>query len=273
MNRPNRNARARMAQQTLRVLEEGRYFTEGGHEVWLGDQLAHAMDHTEGWPPGERPPTPAFEPVDTHFEVANVTTLAAARRLAADRPDAVPVALNFASAKNPGGGFINGSLAQEESLAVSSGLYSCIRGHEMYALHRRQRDAMYTDYALYSPSVPVFRGDDGGLLDAPYRCAFITAPAVNAGVVVGKRGGCTPAIREAMSRRARKVLAIAAHHGHRDVVLGAWGCGVFRNDPEVIAALFDEALHDELRGAFDRVVFAVLDHKGHIIEPFSRRFG
>jgi len=31
---------------------------------------------------------------------------------------------------------------------------------------------------------------------------------------------------------------LAAAHGYTRLVLGAWGCGVFRNDPEVVAAAF-----------------------------------
>src|SRR5207253_843688 len=99
------------------------------------------------------------------------TTLASARRLVAAGQR--PAALNFASAKHPGGGFLNGALAQEESLARSSALYACLVGNPMYTFHQAQSDALYTDYAIYSPDVPVFRGDDGALLPEPYLCSFI----------------------------------------------------------------------------------------------------
>ena len=61
--------------------------------------------------------------------------------------------LNFASAKSPGGGFLNGARAQEEYLARSSCLYQCIRWNPMYAFHRANDDPLYTDYAIYSPGL------------------------------------------------------------------------------------------------------------------------
>ncbi len=67
---------------------------------------------------------------------------------------------------------------------------------------------------------------------------------------------------------------VAEAMGERALVLGAWGCGVFRNDPEMVAAHFDEVLA-EMRGAFDVVVFAVLDTSAEQknLAPFARRFG
>ena len=89
----------------------------------------------------------------------NDTTLAAARALVAD--GFKPVALNFASARNPGGGFLNGARAQEESLCRASALYACINGNAMYRHHAPLPGGFYTNYAIYSPAVPVFKDDDG----------------------------------------------------------------------------------------------------------------
>src|SRR5207244_3589918 len=150
------------------------------------------------------------------------------------------VALNFASARHPGGGFLGGARAQEESLCRSSALYACINGNPMYAHHAPLTGGFYTNYAIYSPDVPVFRSDGGDWLDEPYLCSFITSPAVNVGALRGGESG--DVIRDEMRERIEKVLAIAAAHGHIAVVLGAWGCGVFRNDPEMIAELFARAL-------------------------------
>jgi uncharacterized protein (TIGR02452 family) len=56
------------------------------------------------------------------------------------------------------------------------------------------------------------------------------------------------------------VLAAARHHAHRILVLGAWGCGVFRNDPAFVADVFARLLASpSFAGAFDRVVFAIYD--------------
>jgi uncharacterized protein (TIGR02452 family) len=103
--------------------------------------------------------------------------------------------------------------------------------------------------------VPVFRDDDGDLLDAAYHVSLLTAAAPNRGAVPRNRAGQATA---ALARRARRVLAVAAAHGHRHLVLGAWGCGVFRNDPATAADAFADALADG-PGRFDRVVFAIWD--------------
>jgi uncharacterized protein (TIGR02452 family) len=213
--------------------------------------------------PGDRP---------TRFEVKNESTLAAARRLveAGQRP----AALNFASAKHPGGGFLGGARAQEESLARASALYATIQGNPMYDFHKAQSDALYSDYAIYSPDVPVFRDDEGALLPKPYLCSFITCPAVNAKVALERDRGRRREIREAMDVRIRKVLAIAASHGHEALVLGAWGCGVFGNDSQEVAELFHSALTKQFAGVFGTVVFAVLDwsEERRFIGPFQKMF-
>lgn len=268
-----RSRAAAQGQEALRIIQAGGYGAPSGAWVDIRAELERAVRGTRAYPPDQHPPLPAPGGAPTRVSVTNETTLAAARRLAEAGPE--PAALNFASARNPGGGFLGGARAQEESLARSSGLYACIAGNPMYELHSRVRDPLYTDYALYSPGVPVFRDDQGALLEQPYRCAFITAPAVNAGVALERQRGLGPAIRAAMERRVAKVLAIGAAHGHRALVLGAWGCGVFRNDPRQIAELFQAALGGPFRGVFATVVFAVLDfsRQAGTIAPFRHAFG
>ena len=114
----------------------------------------------------------------------------------------------------------------------------------------------------------------GTLLGQPFLCAFITAPAVNAKVVLERSPSRGPAIRAAMRARIAKVLTIAAAHEHDALVLGAWGCGVFGNDPTEIATLFAQALHQQFAGVFAEVVFAILDWSpdAHFIGPFQRAF-
>jgi uncharacterized protein (TIGR02452 family) len=144
----------------------------------------------------------------------------------------------------------------------------------MYARNAALRDALYTSYAIYSPDVPVFRDDTGHLLPQPYLCSFITAPAVNAKVVLDRDRARRPEVRAAMHERVERVLALAAAHGHGARVLGAWGCGVFGNDPREIAELFAAALHGPFRGVFATVIFAVLDwsRERRFIGPFERVF-
>jgi|GEM_PF-4983582 len=88
---------------------------------------------------------------------------------------------------------------------------------------------------VWSPRCPVFRKDDGDLLDEPHLATFITSPAPNAGAAGDTRPDELPQIRDVLRQRAEYVLALAASHGYKRLVLGAWGCGVFRNDPQLVA--------------------------------------
>jgi uncharacterized protein (TIGR02452 family) len=268
----SRSRAGELGQETVRILEAGHYTAPGGAVVSIGEDLRRAVEGTISYPPEESLPHSLVGEKPTTFEVVNETTLAAALRLV--REGHRPAALNFASARNPGGGFLGGARAQEESLARSSGLYACINGNEMYARHRATHDALYTHYAIYSPDVPVVRDDDGDLLERPYLCSFITCPAVNAKVVLERDRGRRGEVRKAMWERTLRVLAVAAENGHEALVLGAWGCGVFGNDTEEVAGLFGRALTENFRGAFARVIFAVVDWspEERFIGPFRRAF-
>lgn len=263
-----RKERAALAQETLAILQRGIYQAESGEHVRLRGEQADAEAGTRIWTPealdrlvddlGDPPQgaTPA------RVEVTGETTLEATERLVVEEGEARVAALNFASARNPGGGFLGGSQAQEESLARSSGLYPCLTMcPEHYAMHRARPSGFYTHQMIYSPDVPVIRDDAGTLLAPMYPVSFITSPAVNAGVVRKKLRRKAHAIPDVMRERATRVLALAAHHNHEVVVLGAWGCGVFGNNPEDIAQVFHDVLWSEreLGLRFRRLVFAVLD--------------
>jgi uncharacterized protein (TIGR02452 family) len=204
--------------------------------------------------------TPPAVPCVTVFEVTGESSLEAARRLVGRSGDPVAV-LNFASARNPGGGFLNGAQAQEEALCRSSALYACVREvREFYDHHRAHRDPFYTDRVIHAPAVPVFRDDGGRLLDEPYVAGFLTAAAPNAGVVLSRAPERAAELPSALAARAERVLETAAVCGYRRLVLGAWGCGVFRNDPAHVAGAFRELLvKGRFEGYFEQVVFAVLD--------------
>lgn len=269
----NRKRASELGRETVAIIEAGRYTRGAGNVVEIGPLVRRAVEGTESYPPGCDLPIPGQPGRATAVEVANETTLVAAHRLV--RAGYRPAALNFASAKNPGGGFLSGARAQEESLARSSALFACLDGNEMYDFHRARRDPMYTDYAIYSPDVPVFRADEGALLEEPYLCSFITCPAVNAKVVLQRDPSRREEIREAMRTRTAKVLAIAAIHRHEALVLGAWGCGVFGNDGREIAELFRVALAEQFVNRFSKVIFAVTDWspERRFIGPFEEVFG
>jgi uncharacterized protein (TIGR02452 family) len=113
---------------------------------------------------------------------------------------------------------------------------------------------------ILSPGCPIIRDDEGKLLEDPQLATFITSAAPNAGAAADNRPEELPQIPDVFRRRSEYVLALAASQGYNQLVLGAWGCGVFRNDPTVVATAFASHLR---RGnwvnRFERVVFSVLD--------------
>jgi uncharacterized protein (TIGR02452 family) len=247
------NARLReVAAETVGIVERGGYSALSGGWVDLAASRDEAVAGTRLYLPDEPLPAAGSGAVPA-ITVTNETTLAAGRRLG---PTAV--ALVFASARNPGGGFLRGAKAQEEDIARASALHACLATvPDFYAYHRAHADLRYSDRVIYSPGVPVFRSDTGGLLDAAYRLSFVTAAAPNLGAILDNQPDRADSVPDAVRVRAVRVLRVAAAHGHRRLVLGAWGCGVFGNDPTTVATAFADALRAV--GAFDEVCFAVLD--------------
>lgn len=264
-----------VAKETLQIIADGRYTAPSGRAVSLEPQIGEAIRGTRLWRPAELAELLADRRwatgATTSVEVTGETTQLAAQRLAA----ADPVVLNFASARNPGGGFINGAKAQEEDLARCSALYPCLTSQrDYYAANRATDSLLYEDLIIYSPRVPFFRVRSRERIEDPFLASVITAPAPNAGQQLMRDPDAGAAIEEALRRRAGYVLALAAHMGHRTLVLGAWGCGVFRNDPAQVAGAFGTHLEGALAGAFERVVFAILDRTGErrVLAPFEARF-
>ncbi|WP_063732965.1 TIGR02452 family protein [Streptomyces sp. RTd22] len=263
-----------IAKGTEEIVAAGGYTAPGGRPVRLAERIARATAGTALYGPEPvKPPesgaedrgTAYAEDRATAYEVTAESSMEAARRLTAERPGEPVAVLNFASARNPGGGYLNGAQAQEEALCRTSALYTCLRTvPEFYAAHRADPSPFYSDRVIHSPGVPVFRDDRGGLLSEAYEVGFLTSAAPNAGVIARRAPERVAEVAGRLTARAGRVLEVAAVGAYRQLVLGAWGCGVFRNDPAVVAGAF----HAHLAGAgarfadrFDRVVFAVLDRR------------
>ena len=167
--------------------------------------------------------------------------------------------MNFANAHNPGGGFLMGATAQEESLCRCSTLYASInsaKAGEMYRYNNTHPCRVESDYMLISPKVAVFRDENYELMNNPVVLAVVTAPAPN------RRGAALIAsdklIEDTFIRRIRIILLAAAEYGYKNLVLGAWGCGAFGNSPSKVANYFKEVIIDEEYGkCFDEICFAI----------------
>jgi len=273
-----------IAQDTIDILRAGRYQAPSGRIVELAADLHHCVTNTRCYEPDELSAireqvlTQAAPFSATTLEVTRETTLQAAARLALNGQWGRIGALNFASPKNPGGGFLSGARAQEESLARSSGLYrSLLRCPSYYAFHRSHRSALYSDRMIHSPRCPVFRSDDGTLLEQPYSIDLLTSPAPNAGAIRHHQPQNRPLIEGVLRERSAKLLSLAIHHSCPVLILGAWGCGVFRNDPVLVATIFWEHLGRgrPFWGRLRSVLFAVWDtsRSQNTYKAFAEGFG
>lgn len=273
----SRSNRRVIAQDTLGCLEKGSYTLPDGTIIDLAQAQQQAQQQTHLYTPTDSDallnqlPAPTRS-LSSQVEVTTESTLEAVYRLLGKGHHDV-LALNFASAKNAGGGFLGGSQAQEESLARSTGLYPCLMEvPEYYQINRQTKSCFYTDHMIYSPQVPLLKDDKGTYRPTLQLASFITAPAVNTGVVQQRESARLPEVEQVMKRRIAKVLAIALEHGHAHLVLGAWGCGVFRNDPAQIAQYFHEVIETSFKQAFATIVFAIYAKDERFIRPFQHWF-
>lgn len=261
-----------VAAETLTILDRGGYVSPSGQPVRLD---LSCVGRTRTWAPAElhdlvaaRRRAGGLGPA--RVEVTPETTAAAARRLAAHGR---VVALNFASAVSVGGGFVDGAKAQEEDLCRCSALHACLAPQRAYyEANRSAGTDLYTDHMILSADVPFFRDDDLALLERPFAVSILTAPAPCARHLEPEERALVPGVFE---RRVPMLLALAAALGHRQLVLGAWGCGAFRNDARLVADVFARWLATPGFGAFERVVFAVFDARPGrpTLATFEERLG
>lgn len=264
------------AKETLAITEQGFYLNKNQERIDIKEIQQNAVSNTVFHTSEDLDDMLAsieLEPTyTTIFEVVEETTIQGILRNASEGYTN-PMCLNFASAKNPGGGFFNGAQAQEESIARSSGLYPCqMSAFAFYETHRAMKSCVYTDGMIYSPEVPILRKDNGELLETPILSAIITSAAVNTGVVKRFEIDRVDEIEGIMRKRIDKLLGLSAIKDHKTLILGAWGCGVFQNDPQMIAQLFSELLRTEYQGVFEKVVFSVYAKNKKLIEAFQQEF-
>jgi uncharacterized protein (TIGR02452 family) len=262
-----RNVAAALGSSAVAAAVEGQYVFGDGKKVDWSRYVQAANFAKVSIPPGVSLPSRKCIPFpETRIQVTNETTLGASMRLV--KSGLEPLALNFANGIHPGGGFLGGAKAQEEVLCRSSALYQTIIDDQMYLAHRKRLRSDSTDWAIYSPDVPVFRTDDGTELKQPWLLSFITCAAPYA-PAIGKKEAA-----DLLQKRIHRVLDIAQAYRHSSLVLGAWGCGAFANDPHRTAKNFRQALENDFGGSFSDIIFAITDWSPErkFLGPFRDEF-
>lgn len=210
---------------------------------------------------------------ETIISVNKYRTFETAQYYTKKFPDKKISVLNFASATNVGGGVTKGSSAQEESLCRTSTLYPVLNTADnlknFYEYHRKRGDSKYTDRCIYTPDIFVIKSDT----DAPQilpsknwvKIDVITCAAPN--LRERPNNAMNPGNSKPLKisddelykihlKRGEHILTVAAHHGTDILILGAFGCGAFHNNPKVVAEAYKETLK-KFNGYFQEVVFAV----------------
>lgn len=274
----SKSKRTEIAKDTLKIIENGYFENPIGTQIQISDLQNFTEQNTKLYRPEEldlliqNSPSENQKYSETKYEVTGETTLDAVRRLAAEGEEKI-LCLNFASARNPGGGFLGGAQAQEESIARSGGLYpTLLLCSDYYEINRANRSTLYTDHMIYSPEVPIFKLENGENMDNVITCSVITSPAPNAGAIKRNEPQNLSKIESVFRNRIDGVLAISESKNYETLVLGAWGCGVFQNDPREVALWFEDALKGKYKGQFKRIVFAVYSRNERFIMPFRERF-
>ena len=294
----NRSERKQIAANTLDIIKNGLYSFPTGNgmdaevisikeDITKCDENTKIYDRND-W---EKLFTKFTSPLQwqgrtTKFEVTDEYSLTCCKRLHEEGYENI-TCLNFASAKHPCGGMINGSIAQEESLGLCSALHSSLSKQEVHygANIKDPKNGLYQDSLIYSPGCPVFRNDTNyKLLERPFNVNFISCPAVNLSVSRAPLN----VVKETMLRRTNAILSVAADEGCDVLVLGAWGTGVFQNAIKDVASYFkeylipksDDLLSDQNMGSFvnifpnqclPTVVFAV-GQETHKQQAFKAAF-
>ncbi|KAI0071173.1 hypothetical protein K474DRAFT_664332 [Panus rudis PR-1116 ss-1] len=293
---PRRAALRQIAESTLETIKSGTYLK---HD--LATAVSASKQNTRYYAPDSLLSTWASSQPDTDsaskakVSVLEISTLDGARLLAnttipsrdTNLKNKIGI-LNFASAKKPGGGFLSGAQAQEESIARSSTLYPTLMtriAQSFYTLHNKDpKGGFYSHAMIYSPDVLIIRDDQGGWVE-PLKVDVLTSAAVNAGLVRKPRSNklsFAPVssgplqeskIESTMKERMGRILYLFESQGVKHIVLGSFGTGVFQNDVDTVAEIWAELLlKDNARFAksFENVVFAILGRQ--TFETFQQVF-
>ena len=281
-----RNMRADVFKHTVFLVQQGYYFNEAQEKINFPDART-MMVGTKFY---DSPQTVHHIPTminETIVKVENIDCLLAAENLLNEGYH--PAVLNMASRQNPGGAVQNGAGAQEENLFRRSNLFQSLYQFAPFASNFGLHKSKY-QYPLdrnfggiYTPHATVFRGteqDGYPLLDTPYEMSFIAVAGINRPALASPER-IAPELVEPVKNKIRTIFRIGLLHGHDSLVLGALGCGAFRNPPSHIARLFHEVMEEkEFKNKYRLLLFAILDdHNARLKHnpdgnflPFVREF-
>ena len=281
-----RSLRKDVFQSTLATVERGEYMTAHGHIVRL-PLTGNLQNKTRFYDKEIHPKVAYSTRYNTQIAAVNDDCLNFARRIHKIEKDVC--VLNMASRRNPGGGVFAGAGAQEEYLFRCSDYYRSLYQYAPFAVEYGMKESSHS-YPLdrnyggcFSPGVTVFRGteEDGyRFLHHPWHMNFIAVPGMNRPELVHLNNEVRIAhhLIEGVKNKIRTIFRIAVDNGQKTLILGALGCGAFKNPPKHVAELFKEVLCEpEFIHVFRRVFFVIKEDHNSTGEgnfkPFKEIFG
>jgi len=262
--------RVTVYEHTLRLVDAGCMILNDGQEIEL-PLRAELAQETVFYDDPPRVPASVARTGSMKVEVVVADTLEVAKSLV--EVGLNPPVLNMTNRQNPGGGVIEGAGAKEEYLFRCSDYfrslyqftdYACEYQLEPHPIHRYPLNR--ETGGVYSPGVTIFRASEATgyqLIEHPWHLSFVAVAVINRPCLVTSPDShlkIDAPLVEPTKHKIRTIFRIAVAHGHRDLVLGALGCGAFCNPPAHMAKLFHEVLlEDEFLRCFDQVVFAIRD--------------
>ena len=273
----NKQHLADVYQETIKAVLNGKYTAPDGTVVELGSDREmrensrfYSRRFTVRDIPAHKEPT--------KVELLATDSISAGKQLLDEGYN--PVVLNFANAFNPGGGVINGSRAQEESLFRCTNLFRSLYQYKDYA-EEYGVEKSSSQYPLdlrfggvYTPYATVFRESKGNsyeFLAHPFKLSFIAVAALRR--FADREMNLKPMTDSEIDRtlsKMRTIFRIGLYQGHDALVLGAFGCGAFKNPPSLIAELFKKVMDSpEFRNKYRKIVFAVFDDHNSLTNGVS----
>lgn len=213
---------------------------------------------------------------ETEYRVLDESCIQTVLDMSKDGKESIGL-MNFASAKNPGGGFLNGSQAQEEAIARVSNLAYMQEPFlkELYVPNRKDNlYGLYTNHFLTIENVCVFKQESGDYLENPIAIHVVSVPAPNKTVTKTYEGHVTNSdIKQVLRLRIDNTLQAFMEMGSEHIILGAFGCGVFGNSPTDVAKIFRQLLNTKYKGCFKSITFSVISGNSSNFKVFNHYFG
>lgn len=274
--------------ETLQIIKDGNYKDENGKLYDIDKNIILSAKKTVTYKPDHTFDFNDFfetckdygraekAQIYSKIEVTTESTFSAAKRFKDNNIKEV-CCLSFSSAYMPGDG--SKQYRNQEAILSrrSSLIYSLINNKEMYTYNIEHMNPYHSNYMIYTPNVVVFRDDDDKLIQ-PFRVSIISSTAVNYAEILKKHpnGEKFQGVYKCMKDRCRKILQLCIKTNNKVLILGAFGCGSFKNDPETISQIFKELLVDEFYGMLlKNVVFAIIaphGQKNDAYDVFKAKF-